>query len=151
ACPQTRHKRGHRPVMIYPETQSWSCHDCKRGGSVIDWLAIEKNISAADAMRMLGGGSNGPADIVATYDYADETGKLLFQTVRYYHKNFAQRRPDGNGGWIWNLEGVRRVLYRLPEVTAAQTVCIAEGEKDAENLRTLGFVATTNPMGAGKW
>ena len=40
-CPQTQHKHGHRPVMIYPETQSWSCHDCKRGGSVIDWVMHE--------------------------------------------------------------------------------------------------------------
>jgi hypothetical protein len=55
-CPVTQHKRGHRPVMIYPETQSWSCHDCKRGGSVIDWVMIERNVTAADAMRILGGG-----------------------------------------------------------------------------------------------
>ena len=54
ACPQTQHKHGHRPVMIYPETQSWSCHDCKRGGSVIDWVMIERNVTAADAMRNFG-------------------------------------------------------------------------------------------------
>jgi 5S rRNA maturation endonuclease (ribonuclease M5) len=52
---------------------------------------------------------------------------------------------------FWNLEGVKRVLYRLPEVIKAQTVMIAEGEKDADNLTELGFTATTNPMGAGKW
>ena len=33
----------------------------------------------------------------------------------------------------------------------AQTICIAEGEKDVDNLRTLGFTATTNPLGAKKW
>ena len=43
------------------------------------------------------------------------------------------------------------ILYRLPEVIAAQTVCVAEGEKDCDNLAKLGFVATTNPLGAGKW
>ena len=42
-CAVTQHKRGHRPVMIYPQTQSWSCHDCKVGGSVIDWVMREKN------------------------------------------------------------------------------------------------------------
>jgi hypothetical protein len=36
-------------------------------------------------------------------------------------------------------------------VVKAQIVCLPEGEKDADNLRELGFVATTNPMGAGKW
>jgi len=28
---------------------------------------------------------------------------------------------------------------------------IVEGEKDVENLRRMGFTATTSPMGAGKW
>jgi 5S rRNA maturation endonuclease (ribonuclease M5) len=143
--------------MIYPETQSWSCHDCKHGGSVIDWLMMEKNISAADAMRMLGGGSNGSAEIVATYDYSDETGKLLFQTVRYHPKNFAQRQPDGEGGWIWNLKGVQRVLYRLGELRSALNrglpAILVEGEKDVDALARLGLpmAVTCNPLGAGKW
>src|ERR1017187_4171575 len=41
--------------------------------------------------------------IVATYDYKDAEGKLLFQCVRFEPKDFRQRRPDGNGGWIWEL------------------------------------------------
>ena len=48
--------------------------------------------------------------IVATYNYHDHEGKLLFQTVRYEPKDFRQRRPDGSGGWIWNLTGVTLVL-----------------------------------------
>jgi len=56
ACPVTKHKAGHRPVMIYPAKQSFYCHDCKVGGSVIDWVMHEKNVSAADAMRELAGG-----------------------------------------------------------------------------------------------
>jgi hypothetical protein len=154
ACPVTQHKRGHRPVVLYAETQSWNCHDCKRGGSVIDWVMIEQNVSAASAMQMLGGGNNGSSelgDLVATYDYTDESGKLLYQCCRYEPKDFRQRRPDGKGGCIWNLDGVRRVLYRLPEVLKAQSVCVTEGEKDADNLCSLGFTATTNPYGAGKW
>src|SRR6266699_37036 len=74
-CPATQHKRGHRPVMIYPKTQSFHCHDCKVGGSVIDWLMREQNISAADALRILGGGRNGSSEPVATYDYTDESGE----------------------------------------------------------------------------
>ncbi len=66
-------------------------------------------------------------------------------------KGFRQRRPDGKGGWLYNLDGVRRVLYRLPEVLKAGDVFICEGEKDAETLAGLGFAATTNPLGAEKW
>jgi hypothetical protein len=92
--------------------------------------------------------------IVKTYDYTDEAGTLLFQVVRLEPKAFRQRRPDGKGGSIWSLKGVRRVLYRLPELVKAdpsQPVFVVEGEKDADTLAGLGWVATTNPMGAGKW
>ncbi|MGB8297961.1 MAG: hypothetical protein WCG85_21265, partial [Polyangia bacterium] len=88
------------------------------------------------------------------YDYRDESARPGFQVVRLPGKNFRQRRPDGKGGWIWNLEGVGRVLYRLPELMATgtdRTVYVVEGEKDVETLRGLGEVATTNPGGAGKW
>jgi 5S rRNA maturation endonuclease (ribonuclease M5) len=95
-------------------------------------------------------GFGGGARIVETYPYRDEKGVLLFQTVRYEPKMFRQRRPDGHG-WVWNLDGVRRVLYRLPKLQGKERVFIVEGEKDVETLRTLGLTATTNPMGAGKW
>lgn len=98
--------------------------------------------------------ANGQPAIVAVYDYRDEAGCLLYQSVRYFPKDFRQRRPDGKGGWLWNLAGVSRVLYRLPELVnspAEDPVFVVEGEKDVERLRRLGLVATTNAMGAGKW
>ena len=90
-------------------------------------------------------------EIVATYDYTDETGKLLFQTVRFRPKDFRQRHPNGKGGWIWTLRGVKMVPYRLPEVLQAPAVFIVEGEKDVETLMLYNLAATCNPMGAGKW
>jgi 5S rRNA maturation endonuclease (ribonuclease M5) len=93
--------------------------------------------------------------IVATYDYVDESGQLLFQAVRYDPKDFRQRRRDGNGGWVWNLKGTRRVVYRLPDVLEAAAaggeIFVVEGEKDVEALERAGYTATCNPMGAGKW
>jgi putative DNA primase/helicase len=98
--------------------------------------------------------------MVKSYDYVDADGTLLFQACRFVDsatgkKTFRQRRPDGNGGWIASLDGVEPVLYRLPEVMSAvesgQRVFVVEGEKDADALAELGYTATTNPMGAGKW
>lgn len=93
--------------------------------------------------------------IVATYDYKDIHGKLLYQAIRKGPvKDFRQRRPDGAGGWIWNLDDTERVLYRLPELVAADPRrwrVLVEGEKDVDTLCRLGFVATTNVAGAGKW
>ena len=97
---------------------------------------------------------DGRGRIVATYDYRDADGGLLFQVVRSEGKKFAQRRPDGAGGWIWKLNRTPRVLYRLPELLTADPamwVFVVEGEKDADRLADLGLIATCNPGGAGKW
>src|ERR1019366_5080866 len=83
---------------------------------------------------------------VATYDYTDAAGELLFQVLRFEPKDFRQRRPDGRGGWIWKKG--EQVLYHLPEVAEAAIVFVVEGEKDVETLRAHGFVATTNAGGA---
>ncbi|HEX8734998.1 MAG TPA: AAA family ATPase [Pyrinomonadaceae bacterium] len=87
--------------------------------------------------------------IVATYDYTDESGTLIYQNVRYEPKRFAQRKPDGKGDWIYKLEDVRRVPYHLPELLNAVKennncqIILTEGEKDCDNLRLLGFTASS--------
>jgi hypothetical protein len=94
------------------------------------------------------------ATVVAEYDYFDLNGELLYQTVRYEPKGFRQRKPNNRGGWTWKLSGVPRVLYRLPDLLAADPaapVFVCEGEKDADRLCSLGLVATSNVGGAGKW
>jgi 5S rRNA maturation endonuclease (ribonuclease M5) len=99
-------------------------------------------------------GSFNKPQVEMIYRYEDEKGNLLFEVVRFTPKGFSQRRSDGRGGYIYNLSGVRRVLYRLPELIAApldEWVYIVEGEKDADRVSAEGFVATTNPGGAGKW
>jgi archaellum biogenesis ATPase FlaH len=97
--------------------------------------------------------AKGGQRIVATFDYTDERGAPLYQTVRYAPKDFRQRRPDPDapGEWIANTKSVRRVLYRLPALKGQKRVFIVEGEKDADRLAALGQPATTNVGGAGKW
>ena len=91
--------------------------------------------------------------IETTYDYCDPNGVLLFQVVRYRPKRFRQRRPDGKGGWIWDVKEVTRVPYRLPELLTStdELVFVVEGEKDVDRARELRLTATCNPGGAGKW
>lgn len=113
-------------------------------------------IRLSDLMPPKQNGRDGkPASqIVATYDYVDAGGELLYQVCRFQPKDFRQRKPDGQGGWVWKMTGVHRILYHLPSILAAEpstAILIVEGEKDADNLRKLGFVATTSPGGAGKW
>jgi hypothetical protein len=120
------------------------CH----AGCTVEQVVSKLGLTLADLFPRTG---NDRGKIVATYEYPDEHGDLLFQVVRFDPKDFKQRRPDGNGGWVWNLKGVRRVLYRLPQILKADTVYVVECEKDADRLWSLGFPATTSPHGAGKW
>ncbi len=106
---------------------------CFRGCSVEDILAA-MGLRASDLFT-----DNGTSpQIEATYSYTDENNHLLFEEVRFRPKDFRARRPDGAGGWVWNLDGVRRVLYHLPEVLAARDVEVCEGPKDCETAAPTG-------------
>jgi hypothetical protein len=147
----------------------WFDHENKVGGGVLDLIRHKRGIDAGAAMDWLrcegllphdalaGRSSPVPGAKDTTYDYVDENGLLLHQTVRREPKKFLQRRPDPDnaGRWIWKLNGIRTVLYQLSDLLVGMangdTVYVTEGEKDADNLRTLKFTATTNPMGAGNW
>jgi hypothetical protein len=148
---------------------TWYDHEAGKGGGVLDliiykkagynredadeWLRGQRFTNGHDASPARGKAKKGRID--ATYPYVDENGELLFEVVRFEPKDFRQRRPDGHDGWIWNLKGTRRVLYRLPElieaVASGHVVAYCEGEKDADNVRALGIPATTNPGGVKKW
>ncbi len=118
-------------------------------------------------------------ELVRTWDYVDEAGKVLYQTIRFQfrlpdktwrvgedgkpEKTYSQRRvarPDDDpekvrDGWVYSLAGARIVPYRLPDLIEAvkggDRIFFVEGEKAADALWELGVPATCNPMGAGKW
>lgn len=133
-------------LSINEEKGVYHCHGCGKSGKIENSEVMEADEPGEVVVR-------NPI-IEKTYDYRDEEGNLLYQTVRYRPKDFKFRRPDGSGGWIYNLHGIRRVLYRLPELINAdksKPVLVVEGEKDVDNLTELGFVGTSASMGAGKW
>jgi len=85
------------------------------------------------------------------YAYTDESGRPLYEVVRFEGKRFKQRTPDG----AWGIAGIRLVPYRLPvlieAVDAGRTIYVVEGEKDVHSVESAGEVATCNSGGAGKW
>lgn len=92
----------------------------------------------------------------ARFTYADEKGRELVQKIRFDD----DREPKCM--FSKKLHGEKLPLYRLPEVLAAvregRTVYVAEGEKDAGTLHSLGLCGTSAPYGAatgatgrGKW
>ncbi len=126
-------------------------------------LGVNSRVSASKAFRRAPADAplaNAPTanapqrQIEAVYIYQDENGNDLFEVVRYAPKGFSQRCKGANGEYIYSLRGVRRVIYRLPQLIKTPQddwIFIVEGEKDVEAIMRYGYTATTAPMGAGKW
>ena len=87
----------------------------------------------------------------AAYVYQLADGQPYLRVNRTAAKGFWQEQWDGST-WIKGAPKTK-IPYRLPELVAATDarVLIVEGEKDADNLLAVGFAATTNSGGAGKW
>jgi DNA polymerase bacteriophage-type len=88
--------------------------------------------------------------------YLDQFGQPYLIVAKYVaasgKKNFPQYHIE-NGKRVKNPPPGPRIPYNLPAlIKAGQSVpiCFTEGEKDADTLARLGFIATTNPEGAGK-
>lgn len=84
---------------------------------------------------------------VTAYKYRDQSGKVLYEHVRFEPKDFRHRRYDELGKIHWNLDGVIRVPYRLPELIQAKAagvtdIYLAEGEKDVDKLAKLGLTSS---------
>lgn len=148
------------PSLSVAEENGRVLMHCHRGsGCDVFKICESMGIRVADIMPDDPMPKKGGLTLVATYDYVDENGELLFQKVRYLDENgkktFRQRRPKAGGGWEYDLNGTPRILYNLPAVLAAkannQPILVVEGEKDADTLTQLGITATTMPGGAGKW
>lgn len=139
--PDGEGKPPHQP-NLYVSERGFICHACGEKGS-LRRLATKAGVTC----------QTGETTEQICYDYEDENHNLLYQVVRRPGKRFFQRRPDERGGWINDLKGVRRVLYRLAELRERpdEPVYVVEGEKDANRLRSIGLIATTNSGGAGKW
>jgi hypothetical protein len=118
------------------DAAKWTCHGCGLSGGLKEFLA---SLRAC----LFSGDPRYPAP-THCYDYRDEEGRLLFQVWRWddfplpgekvFGAGISVGESDGRQQRRPGIKGVRRVLYRLPEVLAADTVIIVEGEKCAERL-----------------
>lgn len=153
-------------LSINMENGLYNCFGCGAAGNAYEFYAKAHSMTLpGDFAKVLAGIASGfgiqshsgsiqavKPIVTARYDYKDESGNLLYQIERLDPKSFRIRRPDGNGKWIFKKDDVRIVPYRLPEILKADgIIIIVEGEKDADSLSALEFVATCNPFGAGKW
>jgi len=85
-----------------------------------------------------------------TYVYQLAHGEPYLGVHRTPDKQFRQSHWTGSA-WEKGAPEGPKIPYRLNELMGAKEILIAEGEKDVDTLVELGFVATSNPGGAGNW
>ena len=163
----------------------WNCRKCRVGGNVIKLVEHLDGCDFLSACAILtgepppkGNGKDTVAEprkiVTAEYGYEDEAGALVFVVERIEYQNpdgtyvatkcgskrkktFRQKRPDPDkrGRWIWNVDGVPALPYRLPELLEAlgsdQMILIVEGEAKVDLLRSWNVPATCCAGGAKKW
>ena len=148
-------------------------HECGTGGGPVELVRDALGLDFNEAMKWLdretgieravGNGayvepvvrkkSNGSAPIEIVYPYRDGDSAIRYEIVRKPNHKFIGRRTGENGEIIWELKGVERLPYRLPElmIRCAEPIFIAEGEKDVDRLAANGLLATCNSFGANNW
>jgi hypothetical protein len=91
--------------------------------------------------------------IISEHIYKDQDNAPYLRVRKcideYGKRQFSQSHWDGK--WLKGRPQGPKIPYRLPELLAApaaNAVYVVEGEKCADVLAKLGFVATTNSEGA---
>jgi hypothetical protein len=152
---------GSRSVDLRKGT--WFDHEAQEGGGVIDLVKREEGASltpVSDVLQKKFGIDKKvqerikPASYISkAFDYCDDEGVVRYQVLRYEPKTFRQRHQNDKGEWVWNMDGVEALPYRLPDLLASpdKPIYIVEGEQCAEKLFAMGRLATCNHGGAGNW
>ncbi len=137
-------KSGSKSVSL--DKLTWFDHEENEGGG---WVKLAKKAGYPL--------SNGHADkrIVDAYIYRKPDGSAHQEVTKINQdgkKSFRQYRFEG-GKAIAGVKDIELIPYNLDLIKKHQTarILVVEGEKDAVNLTALGFIATTNPGGAGNW
>lgn len=103
--------------------------------------------SAEAAIRHLEG-TLGPR--AKEWRYVDAAGVHIGSAVRWDVPDGKTIRPVSRQDGQWQIGGMPtpRPLYRLPELKAADSIVITEGEKAADAAVLLGYQATTSAHGS---
>ena len=156
-CPGPGHSPSDRSLSVKPD-------DKAPDGFLVHSFAGDDPIKCKDYVRsklgMLpfepnkGNGSGKAWAQISEHVYRDEHGAPYLKVRKCLDENGRKQYPqshwDGSSR-INRAPSGAKVPYRLPELTAAPVtapIYVVEGEKCADALARLGFVATTNSEGA---
>ncbi len=102
--------------------------------------SLERKLGKHSAQWTYHNASGTPIGVIVRWDKRD--GKEIRPITR--------NEPTDGGFSTWQIAGmpIPRPLYQLPSLADAEQVIVVEGEKCADALRALGYVATTSPHGS---
>ena len=146
---------------------TWFDFEANEGGGLIDLIQKHKSLSGRELSDYLynefGIGERNidtkaakpppqGSKIVNEYNYVNENGEVTYQVLRFEPKTFKQRHFK-DGKTVWGLKDIEPLPYNLPKILEDKdkTIFIVEGEKDADRMMSLGFLATTNSGGSKNW
>ncbi len=157
---------------IFPDGTRCGCPPCQWDGDVFEfvqrfyglanaiqaaqWLCERYGIAISEPAKRTT--RRGP--YVEHYDYTDAAGTPVYRITRYHlvyaddgsiaGKTFSQGRLI-DGVLQGSMDDVEYVLFRLPEVLAADVVYLCEGERDALAVVAAGGCGTCDAGGCGSY
>jgi hypothetical protein len=161
-CPGPSHSAADRSLSVKPDPAAdhgFVVHSFSGDDAIVCRDHVRKKLGLAEwkpRERKAGRSKAGAkpwSPIIARHVYKNADGTPYLQVCRTLAKTFFQNKWNGQM-WVTGKPDGPKVPYMLPELLAAPPtakVHICEGEKDADALVKLGFVATTNSEGAANW
>ena len=157
------------PTLVRGHTMRWGTHgsreidlrkgtwfdfEANEGGGVIDLVRANEGAtitgSIPDILEKKFGiqrqsqNALQPARFMSgCYDYINDNGEVTYQVRRMEPKTFRQCRPDGKGGWLFNMDGVEALPYRLVDIMTSPDapIFIVEGEKACDACKEAAALA----------
>ena len=153
-----------------PTKQCFHCFaaGCGAKGSTRKLLAKLSDLSGEESIKLLAKAvgkeldfTNPDWEALAIYDYTDKYGNVRKQVLRFPNdengnKRFLQRRYSKDG-WVYNVKGMKPMLFQRMVLEFADTLAITEGERDAETVTKLGLIGKSSVIvgttsgGANSW
>ncbi|MDO8137457.1 MAG: CHC2 zinc finger domain-containing protein [Candidatus Brocadiales bacterium] len=150
------HNDTHPSLSVNLSNGLWKCWAGCGGGDLFAFYMRLKRMDFKQAVEEIactvGVNDNGPGKIVATYEYKDKGGKLLYvkeriepgengRSKRFVFKHLAGER------WITGRD-CEPVPYNLPALAKATYAVVVEGEGKVDLLKGWGLTATSLDTGA---
>lgn len=154
-CPFHKEEKGSFFANI--ENGLCYCHGCQFKGNAITFakkMSIDlKTVPGYDPRY--GHKTEKPQKSASNqvYIYHDSNNSPILKVTKTPDKKFWQHHRENNAWVKGGVDRERLIPYRLPELLTSngKEVFVTEGEKDVDRLQLHGYIATCNPMGAGKW